>query len=374
MTLSPTILPTPGAPSGPDRSLRLRLLAWQARRHRPTAAHRLGHRNVYILPTAAGWVFAALLAVLLVASINYRLGLGHALTFLLAGVGFASIGMTHAHLRGLTLRLRADAEGCVGQPADLTLQVDNPGPVRLGVAVGLRMPGDASGGRPAPAELAAQACTPVQLRFTPTRRGWNPVPEIVVETRYPFGLMRAWSVWRPAAQVLAAPRPEQPAPPLPRGAAKGSQDAGRATTQPRAAAADVGFEGLRPWRHGDTPRRVAWRKLARSGGHGPLASRDDTPPAAPALWLDLPAAAAAGPDAERRLERLAAWVQAAAAQGRPCGLRLPGLEIAPADGEAHRRVLLRALALHPVQEPGASRAPQPSRALAPDHAVRKGFP
>ena len=67
--------------------------------------------------------------------------------------------------------------------------------------------------------------SPVRLAFEPARRGWSPVPAVVVETRYPFGLMRAWSVWRPAAQVLAAPRPEQPAPPLPTGAAEGGKGA-----------------------------------------------------------------------------------------------------------------------------------------------------
>ena len=350
MTSSAPTLPSPRPRSRPGGPLRRRLQAWVAKRHPSSEMHRFGHRNVYILPTAAGWVFAALLAVLLVASINYRLGLGHALAFLLAGVGFASIGMTHAQLRGLTLRLQVEAEGCVGQPVGLTLLVDNPGPVRRGVAFGLRAPGG-PGTRPAPVELAAQACTPVRLAFAPVRRGWNPVPAVVVETRYPFGLMRAWSVWRPAAQVLAAPRPEQPAPPLPPGAAEGGEGALRTTARTRPVAGDAGFEGLRPWRQGDTPRQVAWRKLARTGGQGPLASRDDAPPAAPALWLDWPASAAVGPDAERRLERLAAWVQAAAAQGRPCGLRLSGLEIAPDLGDAHRRALLRALALHPAADP-----------------------
>ena len=48
---------------------------------------------------------------------------------------------------------------------------------------------------------------------------------------------------------------------------------------------------------------------------------------------------------EARLSRLTAWVLAAHRAGAAFGLRLPGLEIALAQGEAHRRVCLEALAL-----------------------------
>ena len=45
----------------------------------------LTQRNVYILPTPAGWMLALTLLILLLASINYQLNLGYVLTFMLAG-------------------------------------------------------------------------------------------------------------------------------------------------------------------------------------------------------------------------------------------------------------------------------------------------
>jgi uncharacterized protein (DUF58 family) len=45
------------------------------------------------------------------------------------------------------------------------------------------------------------------------------------------------------------------------------------------------------------------------------------------------------------LSRLTAWVLAADRAGLDHGLRLPGLEFAPAGGPAHRRQCLEALAL-----------------------------
>src|SRR5581483_102383 len=53
----------------------------------------LVHRRVYIVPTQLGWLYALTLLILLIGSINYSLSLGFALTFLLAGMGFA--GMVH---------------------------------------------------------------------------------------------------------------------------------------------------------------------------------------------------------------------------------------------------------------------------------------
>ena len=49
----------------------------------------LGQRRVFILPTRAGLLFAATLATMLLGAINYSLALGHALVFLLAGLGVA---------------------------------------------------------------------------------------------------------------------------------------------------------------------------------------------------------------------------------------------------------------------------------------------
>ena len=63
------------------------------------------------------------------------------------------------------------------------------------------------------------------------------------------------------------------------------------------------------------------------------------------LWLDF-GALPATLGLEQRLSRLAGWVLAAERAGAHYGLRLPGSEIAPARGDAHRAACLEALALH----------------------------
>jgi uncharacterized protein (DUF58 family) len=71
-------------------------------------------------------------------------------------------------------------------------------------------------------------------------------------------------------------------------------------------------------------------------------SRDHLSAVQQELWLDWQQAQL--PGREPRLSRLAAWVVAAEAAGVSHGLRLPGVEIAPGSGTAHRRASLDALA------------------------------
>jgi len=61
----------------------------------------LQQRNLYILPTGAGWLLLVTLLVLLLASVNYQISLGYLLTFLIAGCAVISIPMAHNTLRGL---------------------------------------------------------------------------------------------------------------------------------------------------------------------------------------------------------------------------------------------------------------------------------
>ncbi|MBL8342996.1 MAG: DUF58 domain-containing protein [Rubrivivax sp.] len=293
----------------------------------------LGQRNIYILPTRAGFVFALTLVVMLLAAINYQLNLGHALTFALAGAGVVSMHMTHATLRGLTLHLKPVASVFAGEPAQLEVVVTNPGGQRHGLALRFENAALAGSGALAWCDVPAGGQQTIHLALVPPARGWHAVPTLVVQTVFPFGLFRAWTVWRPAARVLAWPRPEADAPALPTSTGQPGDEAGR----PRHAGGE--FDGVRPWQRGDTMRQVVWKKVARSNE---LVSRDTAGAGRGEVWLDWAATAMAG--TEPRLSRLAAWVLAAERAQLPFGLRLPGREMAPAAGAAQRLAALDMLA------------------------------
>ncbi len=307
---------------------------WQARLPR-TDTLLLTQRNIYILPTKAGFLFAGTLLLLLVAAINYQLNLGYLLTFVLAGAGIVSMHLTHGTLRGLTLHLHPVAAVHAGEAALLEVVLTGAGAPRWGI--GLSVEATASAGR-SWADVPQGGQATVRLSFVPLRRGRHEVPTLIAETRFPLGLFRAWTVWRPAAQLLVYPSAERPAAPLPAASAA----AGGAAQARRSEGAD--FEGVRAYRRGDPLKLVVWKKAARAlETGGELLSRDSSAAAHWQLWLDWQQCA--GLTDEGRLARLTAWVLAAHRAGADYGLRLPGTELPRGQGEAHRRASLEALAL-----------------------------
>lgn len=314
---------------------RARLRQWWQGRLTAADAVLLTQRNVYILPTRAGLMLALTLGVLLIASINYQLNLGYLFTFLLAGCAAAGVWVGHGTLRGLGLKLLPPQPVFAGQPAFLDVRLSSARAAprhAIGLAV---MGAGREDARWAWADVPARGEAALQTSFCPARRGLHAAPLLVVQTLFPLGAFRIWTVWKPAAQVLVWPAPEVNAPPLPVGEARAG--AGQAASRERAPGE---FDGVRPWQRGDTLRQVVWKKFAKSGE---LVSRDAQHLQRQQLWLDF--ARTGAPDAESRLSRLAAWVLAADARQLEYGLRLPGLEIEPDSGPQHRLRCLRALAL-----------------------------
>ncbi len=316
---------------------------WLRRRH-PRSAHWLiEQRCLYILPTGAGWLFAATVGLMLLAAINLQLALGYLMCFVLAGTGFAALLLTHRTLRGLRLQLREPAPGFAGQPLALQVECINPGPARHGIALVWE---GSPRSRPAWVDVPAQGHAVVELQWTPPARGRHPLPTLRVQTRYPFGLFSAWTLWRPAALPLAWPAAEHQAPPLPRPPVL------PATAGERAVREDGDFSGVRAYRRGDAPHELRWKKSAH---HGERVTRE-RPAGSPAplalCWQD-----AGDGDAEARLSRLTAWVLAAARADIPCALELPGLRIPAAAGAQHRQRLLQALALWNAPDAAAAAAP-----------------
>ena len=336
-----TARPDPLTP--PPKGLRARWERYWQSRHPRRERSTLTHRNLYILPTRPGWLFAVTLLVLLVASINYQLNLGYLLTFLLAGCGAVSIHMTHNDLRGLSLHLRPPASVHAGEALWIEVVLDNPDArPRYGIGLYTGLPAGGSQ-RHVWTDVAAGSSSTVRLGVTATRRGWVDLPRVTVLTRFPFGLFESWSLWYPAARVLVYPQPESPAAPLPPSTLTPSPHPHRATV------AQGELDGVRDYQRGDALRQIAWKKSSRTlETSGSLVSRDRDARQRPQWWLDWQLAGGAGAEStEARLSRLTAWVLLADRSGAAYGLRLPHVELQPDSGDAHRQRCLEALALAP---------------------------
>jgi len=310
----------------------------------------LGHRRVYIVPSRLGLFFAGTLAILLVGSINYAIALGFALTFLLAGTGIAAMVQTTRNLARLSVRAGRSEPVFAGDAAHFRLGLANAGDYDRPEILVRHL---ASGAQQT-VDLAAAASTEALLAVPALRRGWLPLGRVMLETRFPVGLFRAWSYVEPDSRCLVYPRPETGAlpPPAPSAQAGGARAHAQGSDD---------FSGLRTYNPADSPRHVAWKSVARSDTHHSrgeaMLTKQFAGDAVAELWLDLrdlPPALGL----EARLSRLAGWVLAAERGGALYGLRLPGTEIEPGRGETQRAACLEALALYEVaKNPAETKAP-----------------
>jgi uncharacterized protein (DUF58 family) len=315
----------------PVALLRARFERWWQARLPPADSVTLTQRNVYILPTRAGWMLGLTLLVLLLASINYQLNLGYLLTFLLAGCALVAMHVGHANLRGITMTLIAPSPTFAGAKAIFDIKLLNHHR-RQRPALALAIHGTHQWVH---TDLAPLSHTLVQLAWQPGQRGMHPLPTLSTQTLFPLGTFRVWTLWRPAAELLVYPQPETQAPPLPDEPSDARQ--GLTHTAPHHYGES---DSLRPYRRGDPLKNILWKQVAKTGQ---LVSRDSVAAQQHDLLLSRAQTHLTHP--EQQLNRLCAWVLRADQLGLRYGLRLGGQDIAPEHGPLHLQRCLRALAL-----------------------------
>jgi len=309
-------------------TLKQQLFRW---RSDGTGPLRLGQRRIFIIPTRGGLLFAAALLVMLIGAINYTLALGHALVFLLAGLGLTGMVHTFRNLYGLLITPGRSEPVFAGETAhfELTLANDRPSP-RLALEL------EAEPGLAVHTALAARDSAKIAIPVIARRRGWLDLPRVRLSTRYPLGLFVAWSYLQPAMRCLIYPQaiatPLPPPAPLPAGGEQGG-DAGHED-----------FAGFRDRQPADSPRHVAWKASARDGGERPLLIKQFAGGTQVELQLDWQLTDPALPN-ETRISQLAGWVLAAERTACRYGLNLPGQTIPAACGDIQQRRCLEALAL-----------------------------
>lgn len=324
----------------------IRLADWITGRHGPEAGDvTLDRRRVYILPTIPGLAFGVVTLILLIGSINYLLQLGYLLTFLVASMAVVGMHHTHSNLAQIVLRGVQVEPVYAGDVAAFEITVTNPTTAdRFALRFSFAPPSEAfrffsraprDPERPlVTIEIPARGLRTVSVPLPAPIRGPLPARRMTIETRYPFGLWRAWSYFTPALTAMVYPAPEFDAPPLPVTGA-GTGDTVGVTSS------GEDFAGVRPYQPGDAPKMIAWKLAARSDD---LSVKQFEASGGGELMLDyseLPEVLGI----EGRLSRLTRWVLDADASHMRYGIKLPDAMIFIGSGVAHRDHCLTALAV-----------------------------
>ncbi|MDR0529772.1 MAG: DUF58 domain-containing protein [Zoogloeaceae bacterium] len=317
--------------------------------------------RVYILPARMGLLYAVTLLAMLLTAINYNLSLGFALVFLLTGLFFVAMLHTHRNLARLSLRALENPPVFAGDFARFSLLAETPDVPRPAL--------EAQSLSFARRDIPEKSPLPVvllhlegksarfQMSLTAPCRGWLTLPPLLLATRYPLGLFRAWTRVFLSARCLVYPRPIFL--PWARASDVSGGDSGQS---------DLGeedFSGLRARQLSDSPRHIAWKAVARDGGEGELLAKRFSGGAKGERWFSWEMAAEAiarhiapeglrrDHETETRLSVLSGWVDAAEREGISYGLALPGFEAGPSRGAEHFSRCMSALALFSLPEAGA---------------------
>jgi uncharacterized protein (DUF58 family) len=287
----------------------------------------LEYRHVYVMPTGFGAWFAVLLGLMAIGGLNFNNNMTLLLVFLLGSIAMLTTLLAYRNLAGIRIDAIIAGPVFAGERAEFRVFLKNT-EERSRFAIRGTAPTACDC-----VDIEAQNTRQLRIAQDAPSRGWLTLEPFRIETRYPLGLFRAWSVIIPTARCLVYPCPAANPPPLPM-SGRGEQGAVHKGEGEH-------FHGLREYRPGDPLRRIAWRSSAR---HQKLFTREMEAPwdeTCEMNWYLMGAG-----DTEQKLSILAAWVLRAERRQIPYSLELPGNALPASIGERHRDACLQILALH----------------------------
>lgn len=294
---------------------------------------RLSRRRIYILPTRHGLLFLLVLFGMLLGSINYNNNLGFLLVFLLGGMVLVSIIHTWRNLLGLKILSVSADPVFAGETAVFQVLARSETLRRKAVTFGFKNAARAI------ETIAPGTETIIPVAAETKHRGWYAPGRLIIATRFPLGLFRAWANLSAGAAVLVYPQPLAGALELTDNTAAGDDEKAR-----QISGVDD-FTGLKPYQPGDAIQHIAWKTLSRGQGVFTKAFAAEERQSVMLDYANIPAA-----DTEYRLSRLADMVLQASRQNLSYGLKLPGYYLTPGKGERHKHECLKTLALFAADE------------------------
>lgn len=330
--------------------LRQRFTNWIHRRIPKSDRAELKHHNLFILPSQFGVSLLLCVILLFLLGTNYQNNPILLLSYLLLSWGFGVMLLCFFNLNQASITLAKVARVHAGQhvPLSLNFEVKTPRANWCFIASGEKL-----------AELLrVQTNERHQIDWLAKNRGLQNLPQLRLESRYPFGLFVCWSYVRFEQKLCVYPAPQ---PCLYQRVAieqEQDNDDGDSTEFLKSSKVKkseaLNFEGIREYQQGESLSRVSWKHIARYG-NDTLLAKEFSAQNHQADWLTFQSFSGSEPEAHGSIETLLSQLTFAVMQlhqqKQTFGLYLDGFGHPPLTvpvnrGESHLTQCLEALACY----------------------------
>lgn len=303
-----------------------RFYRWVDQRNPRAHSVALTRKNLYTFPNYTGLMYLLAALVIWMLGTNYQNNLILALAYLMASIFVVAILHAFANMAGITVKFVEGKPAFAGDPAAFVLELASTH--KYGCDhLELRWPGSET----QTITLNPNEPLRVILHAPSQERGYLRPGRLLVQSRFPLGIIRCWSWLNLDAQALIYPAPVACDEPWHQASA-GREEGG--TSQ----RGGDDFSGLRDYQPGDPIKHIAWKQYAQEKG---LFTKEYEAYISAEKWLDWNSL---NLHPELRLSGLCYWALDYEKRQIPYGLELPGQRLEPALGDFHLQQVLAALA------------------------------
>ena len=293
--------------------------------------------------TRPGWCFVAIIFGVGFAALNTGNNLLYLVFALMLAFLVLSGILSETSLRGISVERIAPREFFAGGPNPIVLRIRNRQARVAAFALSIEDrlatgTGHSAAGRCFILRIGPRAVVDRSYTWVPERRGEQAFSSVRVSTRFPFGLFvksleidaAEFVLVYPELQVYSHASPDQ-------------RSRRELHDRPGPSRGGDALTGLRVFVRGDAAARVHWRRSVRSG-RLVVGERDGETAAEIEVLLQITPKMTRA-QVESRISKATSEVVHHLAEGHRVGLRTGAAHYVPGSGAAHRRELLRLLAL-----------------------------
>lgn len=311
----------------PKVRLKQRMLRVAARDTLPIT---LRHERIYILPTQRGLAFLGVVLVMILASMNYGLNLGYALSFMMVGLFASCLLSTYLNLTQLRVQSATAIDAFPGQSLDFSITLSE---TRKRTRHSITVAADNVFDQ---VDISANNSNVAVLRVKAQERGIFNLGRVTLSSDFPLGLWRGWGYVHAPITAFVYPKPETTPPTLTNDNAEQGDSASIRSD-------DREYSELKRYQKTDSLSSVAWKHVAKGAGwYSKEFEPEHKNTTSVIRWSDTAKLA----NTEDRLSRMCAWVKDAESSNTPYSFEMPGVTKHQQHGPDHQQECLRTLACH----------------------------